>query len=151
MQNSFEPGQTDNREISLYGHGKVSPTALAHGIALIKRAFPKLVIGWYKVLEDMIDEEGFTDERFRDAIKNLIKTCPYPEPTIANVLGYDKKIKIFNHYELMEKHKTDFYPGTKFDLRNFYEAINISGQLRYVRKEDFSEAFIKWDTKRGNL
>ena len=48
----------------------------------------------------MIDIEEFTDQRLADATLNLIKTCPYPEPTIANILSYDKVQKLYTYEQL---------------------------------------------------
>ena len=75
---------------------------MALGIVKLKRAFPKLNEGWYLILEEMLDEEKFTDARFTDAINNLIKTCPYPEPTIANIIGYDRLQKVWTYDEALE-------------------------------------------------
>lgn len=56
--------------------------------------------GWYEVLNEMIDVEGFTDKRLIDATTNLIKTCQYPEPTIANILSFDKTQKLYTYEQL---------------------------------------------------
>ena len=97
--------QPENREISLYGQGKVTSKCLALNIVKLKQSFPKLPDGWYVVFEEMLDGEGFTDERLNDAVRNLIKTCIYPEPTIANIIGYDKKIKRYTHNDILETTK----------------------------------------------
>jgi len=75
---------------SIYGLGTVTPEAFAQGVKRIKQAFPKLKAPWYEILGEMLSENEFTDERFKDAVFNLINTCQYPEPTIANILSFDK-------------------------------------------------------------
>jgi len=133
---SLETGRQD-REVSLYGEGNVSAETFTIGAARIKQAFPKLPIGWYKILETMIDEENFTDKRFADSVNNLIKTCPFPEPTIANILGYDKKVKIYTYNEV-----------TAEKLWSDVEAIDAGlGKPRWIKKENFSERFKKWEKK----
>lgn len=146
---NLQPIEQSDNSISKYGVGKVSAEAFAHGAAKIKKAFPKLPIGWYQILEEALDEERFTDERFRDAVWNLIKTCPYPEPTIANVLGYDKKIKIYTYQELMSKYASSYYPGAKYDpIYSEYKKIEIDGQMRLVRNEDYKpQLFKEWKGK----
>lgn len=66
----------------------------------LKKSFPKLPQGWYEILSEMIDSEGFTDQRLIDATTNLIRTCPYPEPTIANILSFDKTKKLYTYEQL---------------------------------------------------
>ena len=97
---NVEPPKSET-EVSVYGKGKVTSNCLALGIVKLKRAFPKLNEGWYLILEEMLDEERFTDQRLNDAINNLIKTCAYPEPTIANILSYDKKAKFWTYDEAL--------------------------------------------------
>ena len=139
--------KSGSQEVSLYKPGEVSAEAFAHGARRIKDAFPKLPANWYSVLEEMIDEERFDDLKFKDAVINLIKTCPYPEPTIANILGYDKKVRIYSYQELLEKHNKDHYPGTKFSMDQVYQSINLDGMCMYVKKQDFNPVrFQKWGT-----
>ena len=100
----------ENRtEVSVYGEGKVTSRCFAECIIKIKKAFPKLPKGWYDILQDMIDIDNFTDSRLIDATTNLISTCQYPEPTIANILGYDKKKKKYSYDEMLNVTK-DFSP-----------------------------------------
>lgn len=103
MQQSLPDVSRENKqEISLYGQGKVSTKVLANCFIDLKKTFPKLPDGWYDILEKMLDEEKFTDKRLIDATNNLIKTCIYPEPTIANILGYDKKQKLYSYEDILE-------------------------------------------------
>jgi hypothetical protein len=60
-------------------------------------AFPKLEKEWHDVFYEMVIEEGMSDERLIAAVNNAIKTIVYPEPTIANFLNYDKKIKLYTY------------------------------------------------------
>lgn len=50
----------------------------------------------------MAKEEGFTDERFRDAVHTVIKTCVYPTPTIAQFISFDKRIKTLNYDQFLK-------------------------------------------------
>jgi len=47
------------------------------------------------VFMDML--EGFTDDRLRDAVRNVISTCVYPQPTIAQFISFDKRIKVYTY------------------------------------------------------
>lgn len=139
-----EPSEPENK-LSIYGKGKVTPEAWAHGTALLKGAFPKLSLDWYKTLQAMVDEDGFTDQRFKDAIMATIKNCQYPEPTLANLLNYDRYVKTFYYYELLEQSNNMDAESRKLFLSQ-YEEINHNKQRKYCLKEDVSKYNLeKWN------
>lgn len=88
-------------EISLY-RGTLTPKFVIQTVGKIKKAFPALPIGFYEVFDDRIQEHGFNDDRLRDAVNNVIDTCPYPTPTIANFISFDKKFKIYTYNEFLK-------------------------------------------------
>ena len=73
----------------------------------IKMAFPRLQNNWFSLLREILTEEKFSDPRLIDATSNLIKTCLFPEPTIANLISYDKKTKLLTYKEMTERLKED--------------------------------------------
>ncbi len=136
--------ETRDNELSIYKSGKVSAEAFAHGSKKIKDAFPKLPASWFTVLDQMLDEEKFSEERFRDAVNSLIKNCVYPEPTIANIISYDRSVKVYTYRELMEKYKDSYYMGSKQDpIFTEYERIDFYGQERFARKEEVERYSLK--------
>lgn len=139
-----------SNEISIYKSGKVSAETFAYGSKKIQDAFPKLHAGWFKILDQMIDEEKFSEERFRDAVNFLIKNCIYPEPTIANIISFDKTVKVFTISELKEKFKDSYYMGATYDpIFTEYERIDFYGQERFAKKEDVMKYnLLKWELKK---
>lgn len=121
----------ENNELSVYKSGKVDAETFAHGVKKIKAAFPRLSNQWFDLLDEMIDQSGFTNERFKDAVYDLIKNCVYPEPTIANLLSFDKKIKIFTYKESLEY-------GQKY-----LTAIDINGKPFWAKTEDVERFKLK--------
>jgi hypothetical protein len=82
------------------------------------------------MLFDMAIDEGWTENQIIDAVKYLIKTFPYPDWKIANILGYDKKLYTY------------------------------SGMMELCKKGRFGNEFIRcekndniyfWDKQNGNL
>ena len=147
--------QTDsngNSTISLFDSGKVSPETLAAGIIKIKRAFPKLPEGWYKEMDDALDRQNFTDERFKEAVHNIIDTCIYQAPAIAELLGYDKRVQVFTYRELQTKHKEAYFPNATYDpIYEEYLAIDVNGEQRFIKKFDFKNSngrFKIWQEKK---
>jgi len=110
---------------------------LADCIIEVKKAFPRLPVGWYDVLERMLDEEKFSDKRLIDATKSLIKNCVYPEPTIANIISFDRTVTVYTIGELREKYKDHYHTGANYDpIISEYERVDFHGQERWAKKED---------------
>lgn len=90
----------DNRNfISIYS-GELTQKGVAANIIRIKAAFPSLPIGFYEVIMDRLKDAGFTDERFTDAVNNVIDTCEYPNPTIAKFLKFDEHIELLTYKQM---------------------------------------------------
>lgn len=89
-------------EISIYKDVAIDQATFAHGIKDLKLAFPKLKPGWYDLLKRQVKEKGFTNKRFYDAVNYVIGNCIYPEPTIAQILRYDRIVKSFTYNEILE-------------------------------------------------
>lgn len=124
----------NDKFISLYEKGKVSPETFAKGIKLLQVAFPKLRNDWFKLLETLIDVEGFSDKRFMDAIYNLIKNYKYPEPLFSDILGFDKKIELYTYDELLEK-CNDFSVQMRREFLNRYEMKDKERKLYGLKDE----------------
>jgi len=122
-------------KLSIYGIGKVSAESYAQGAKLIRGSKPKLSTGWYEILEIMLDQDGFTDQKFKDAVQVMISTCPYPEPSHADILSYDKFIDAYTWEELLTnvKDASNEYRG-KY-LESFVRIIHY-GEERWCKKED---------------
>ena len=83
------------------------------------------------MLEQMLDFEQFTDQRLIDATYNLIKTCVYPKPTIAQILNYDRTKKSYTNDEILEITK-DFSPESR---KKFYQKFDFDTQSkRFIEK-----------------
>ena len=99
---------------------------------IITKAFPQLKDEFFEILNHRLRERKFTDQRLIDAVSHVIDTCPYPIPTVANFLSYDRCIDLLHHSDLMDMLTDDRHV---FDR---YEPVRIPGleKARYARKED---------------
>jgi hypothetical protein len=93
--------QIEKETISLY-HGELTAKCVVDQTAKIAKAFPLLTPGFYDMLSERIKDKGFCDERLKDAVSYVIDNCPYPTPTIANFISYDRTVK-FKTYDEMCK------------------------------------------------
>lgn len=91
-------GQNTN-EISLYEGAVAPPKIIATEVAKLKAAFPAMEMSFISVLSERIQAKAFTEERLKDAIASVIDNFKYKMPNIADILSFDKKIKLYTHNE----------------------------------------------------
>lgn len=134
--------KTNNYTISLY-NDVLTPECVVQNTAKIEIAFPSLPTEFHKLFQQRIKDKGFTDKRLTDAVNNVIDTCVYPQPTIANFLNYDKNVEIYTYYQMVEMNnetRNPFQYFTKID-------IGIEKPM-YVRNEIFEKYNFKlWINK----
>jgi len=92
----------EGMSISVY-EGKLSTQIIIDNVKRIKKAFPALPEGFYDVLAERITDNTFTDDRLTDAVKNVIDTCIYPTPTIAQFISFDRRIEILKYEDMLRK------------------------------------------------
>ena len=98
----FSPDlKTDS--VSVYRGDLVTDKTAATGMLMLTQAFPSLGKGWFTILREMIKDDGFTESRFTDAVKHVIRTCVYPTPTVANILSWDKRVKIYTYHDICDR------------------------------------------------
>jgi hypothetical protein len=74
---------------------------VAVGIKKLQAAFPACSPMYFNLLGERLAANGFTDQRFNDAIGNLLDTFKYPTPTISDVISWDKKIKLHTYSDVL--------------------------------------------------
>lgn len=127
--------------ISIYT-GKLTTQFYIETVKKIKKAFPSLFPGFYDILSERIKVLGFTNERLADAVNHVIDTCIYPTPTIANFIGYDKKIKLYTHGEIVKKmegegtHVWENYKPVQFPDREKLVWVTIEDIKKYNLKTE---------------
>ena len=54
---------------------------------------------FFNVLAERLIANGFTDQRLTDAVNNLIDNFKFKELNIADIVKFDKKMKLYNYKE----------------------------------------------------
>jgi len=128
-----------NNEISTY-KGPLTGRALFREIAKIQAAFSALPKEFYDILSSRLADNGFTDERLKDAVNNVIDTCLYPTPTIAQFISFDKRIKVHKYPEIV-KMVEDGDPNAF----NRYKRIELPGlpEAVWIHVNDIAKFNIK--------
>ena len=93
----------------------------------LQQCFPQITPGFIVILVQRIAEKKMSNQHITDAINNLIDTYKYPIPTIADIISFDKKVKIYTHPEIINM----IPKGYDFSM---FEKIEFNGKVRWVLK-----------------
>lgn len=115
-------------EISIFTGVTASENEIKSEVKKLMAAFPDVKNDFLIVLVERIIDKNFTKERVRDAINHVIDTNPYQRPSIANIVSFDRKIKVYTYSEISAK----CYPG--YSAFDYFEKIEIEGRKRYIEK-----------------
>lgn len=91
--------EQNNYSISVYDD-EFTPEFAIKEVVRLREAFPNIPFGFFDILLERIKQNGFTNKRLTDAINYLIDNFTYPVPTIANIISYDKRIKLLTYAQL---------------------------------------------------
>ena len=97
LQEGFR--KTQSNEVSLY-QGSLTDMGVAKNMRKLQSAFPKQSKEFFNVLAERLIANGFTDERLRDAVNNVIDNFQYKELNISDIVRFDKKMRIYNYKEV---------------------------------------------------
>lgn len=103
-------------------------------MAKIKASFSQLPPNFYIILASRLKEKLFSDQQLIDAVNNVIDTCVYPVPTIANFLSFNKKIRLFTYQEMLKKvHDSGGDPG----IWDYHDKKKIEGITFWYLKSEY--------------
>ncbi len=120
-KNFLQPLQTElpthknDKEISVYFGETVKPEVIAGETAKILVSFPSLDKLFFTVLTERLIKNNFTEQRLKDAVGYLLDNFHYQKPTIADIINFDKKIKLYSYHDVVfiitknEARFEDFY------------------------------------------
>ena len=94
-------------------------------------AFPVIDPEYISVLSERLVSNGFTDRRLKDAIGYVIDKFSYKKPNISDIIGFDKKAKLYTYneaYRLIEKGEVSGF--------NEFEIVEINGIKYRVKKSE---------------
>ena len=93
----------------------------------MQQCFPQTPPGLILILSQRIVDKKMPAAQVTDAVNNLIDNFKYPVPTVADVVGWDKKVRVYTHQEIV-----DLIPkGYDFTM---FEKITVNGQVRWIQK-----------------
>ena len=105
-------------EISVYTDN-FNPVNAAKTVMKLNKAFPNLGSDFVSILSERVKELKISDQRLLDSVNYLIDNYHYPTMTIADIVSYDKKIKLLTYDEVMKIHDQT---GNAFKI---YKAVDM--------------------------
>lgn len=138
LQNSSPENSVSINSISVYTDDRFTVKTEIDCVRKLKNAFPSLPIGFYDILHDRIVDNGFSEQRLKDAVKNVIDTCVYPTPTIANIISWDKRVKLYSYNEM-----TDLVMKYGSATWNEYGKKEIKGKVFWINRTEALQYGIK--------
>jgi hypothetical protein len=91
-----------NRELSIYRDKLVKEQDIKPELKKLCAAFPEISDDFIILLSDRIIDNDFTVKRLQDAMKYLIDNFHYKKPNIADIISFDKRIKLYDYYQIIE-------------------------------------------------
>lgn len=125
--------------ISVYSGKQLTKKVWDNGIAQIRAAFPNLKDDWYNLLTAKIRDKKFTVQQFVDAVDNLITNCKYPNPQIADLLNYQKGVRIISRQRFLTEAN-----GQSKEFYACFTAIDIDGELFYANTSELKRNNVQY-------
>ena len=141
--NRYRP---EDSSLAVYTGALLTKRAAAEIILKVQTAFPEMSSARVQLLIEMMIDEGFTADRARDAVKNVIKTYTWDKnPNIARFISFDRRVEALTYQALCTKHDKG---EVSWDD---YEPIDIGlNKPRWAKKEDVLQYDLKrWDSNTG--
>jgi hypothetical protein len=88
-------------ELSVY-HDELTNGETIKTINRLRIAFPELDQRYFDILMERVIDTHFTDKRLVDAANYVIDNCQYPRPSIAEMISFDKKFRVYRYDELIK-------------------------------------------------
>lgn len=134
------PILSNNNELTIYSDKRAEITLIATEIRKLKAAFPAMESEFMSVLAERIQAKGFSEQRLKDAISSTIDNFIYQKPNIANIIGFDKRVKLYSYNEvtnLIGEHKASFDDFGKKKIGETVWRISKSDIEQYGIKDTF--------------
>ena len=119
-------GKTVRDEISLYEGGDQPDIGfIENEMKRLKFAFSQLSREYFIILNERIVDKKMTKEQVHDAISRVIDTCVYPVPGMAEILSYDRRVKLYTHKQVLAK------INEGYTFVNF-EKVELDGKIYWI-------------------
>lgn len=99
-------------------------------ISRLMVAFPKMENEFFNLLSERVRANKFTTKRLNDAINHLIDNFNYKELNIADIVKFDRKVKLYSYNDVCKMVSKGEASFTDFAIKE------IDGTHYRVKKTD---------------
>ena len=117
---------TPKNEVSVYVDDIADSDYVKSHLKKLSAAYPKVTNDFIILLTERVIDNKFTKARVMDAVNNLIDTFVYEVPKVADIVSFDRRIKVFTYTDLCDKVER----GERFD-----DYVRTKAG-RYILKDD---------------
>ncbi len=117
-------------EVSLYQDKEASANDVAVAMSRLKASFPKMGGEFFNILAERILIRSFSSKRLQDAVNNVIDNFKFKELNVADVVNFDKKVKLYTYNEVLYLINRGLASFEDFETRE------INGKIYRVKKTD---------------
>lgn len=90
---------------------------MATEIKKLKVAFPSRPPEFFNLLTERIVANGFSDRRLKDAVAKVIDTFSYKEINISDVVGFDRRIRVYTYGEMCDQITERLAAADDFEMK----------------------------------
>lgn len=119
-------------QLSIYSDAAASDNEIAMQMARLKVAFPKMDRNFFDLLAERVVCNGFTGKRLADAVNFLIDGFRYKELSIADVIHFDRSVKLYTGREFVSMQTKGYHPD-EFDF------VEKNGAKMWFLKEEYNK------------
>ena len=100
-------------------------------------AFPRMTKEFFVLLSEFVQSEKFTRQRLMDAVNHVIANFQYKELNVADVIGFDRRVKLYDRNEMC------YYIQKNSASTDHFQRVVINEQVFWVLKTDVAKARLR--------
>lgn len=116
-------------ELSLYEHGEITADVAIVAIKKLTGNFSQTNAVVFDCFLELAREQGWSNKRLNDAVNNALCTIRYPSLTVADLMSYDRRRKIYTNAQMNEL----VNKGIK--AYSLYNKTEINGKFYWLGEE----------------
>lgn len=126
--------ENDERYITLYADQQADVRDIATQLNRLKAAFPRNEAVFFNLLAERIVARGMTRSQLTEAVNRLIDGFQYKELNVSDVIGWDKRIKLYSHSEVKD---LCALPNPKAEWTDF-KVVQVGESYYRVKRSDLA-------------
>ena len=124
----------EERYMTLYADQQADVRDIATQLNRLKAAFPRNETLFFNILAERVVAKAMTRSQLTEAVNRLIDGFPYKELSVSDVIGWDKRIKLYSHNEVVDLCSL---PNPKAEWTDF-KVVQVGGEYYRAKRSDLA-------------